>query len=445
MGGREAIRAFVAAIAGLLAMGAAQAGVLGSTVEAQGCAAAIGGSVSGAVTVICGIPPDKFEALVKERTKPLEDLTAAQRETIATIKKELDVNEAQIRAALDTLGEKDIPPERLAAKLVEIAQQFKELRSAASPQPGDDAEIAALKSEVQQAIEAGERGRADDLLARIQTKQDAAQDRLAVEGAATRAQRGQVALAGLNFAEAAKRFADAARTLPGGDDYAAQRVAYLNSEASALYRQGDEFGDNAALASAIDRYRVILSGKPRERAPLDWAKTQMDLGIALARLGERESGTGRLEEAVAAFREALKENTRDRVPLDWAMTQMDLGNALATLGERESGTGRLEEGVAAYREALKENTRERVPLGWAMTQVDLGLALFRLGDRESGTGRLEEAVAAYREALREITRDGLRSTGRRRRWIWACRSERWGSGRAGWAGWRRRSRPFARR
>ena len=67
MGGRE-IRAFVAASAGLLAIGAAQAGVLGSTVEAQGCAAAIGGSVSGAVTVICGIPPEKFEALVKERT-----------------------------------------------------------------------------------------------------------------------------------------------------------------------------------------------------------------------------------------------------------------------------------------------------------------------------------------------------------------------------------------
>jgi tetratricopeptide (TPR) repeat protein len=398
MGGREAIRAFVAAIAGLLAMGAAQAGVLGSTVEAQGCAAAIGGSVSGAVTVVCGIPPDRFEALVKERTKPLEDLTEAQRETIATIKKALDVNEAQIRAALDTLGEKDIPPERLAAKLVEIAQQFKELRSAASPQPGDDAEIAALKSEVQQAIEAGERGRADDLLARIQTKQDAAQDRLAVEGAATRAQRGQVALAGLNFTEAAKRFADAARTLPAGEDYAAQRVAYLSSEASALYRQGDEFGDNAALASAIDRYRVILSGRPRERAPLDWAGTQMDLGIALEALGERESGTGRLEEAVAAFREALKEITRARAPLAWAKTQMDLGVALSTLGERESGTARLEQAVAAYREALKEYTRDRAPLDWAATQLDLANALAALAERQKSSALMEEALACMRNA-----------------------------------------------
>jgi len=123
---------------------------------------------------------------------------------------------------------------------------------------------------------------------------------------------------GLNFTEAAKRFADAARTLPAGDDYAAQRVAYLISEASALFRQGDEFGDNAALGSAIDRYRIILSGTPRERDPLAWATTQTNLGLALETLGERESGTDKLEEAVAVFREALKEFIRDRVPLEWA-------------------------------------------------------------------------------------------------------------------------------
>ena len=65
-------------------------------------------------------------------------------------------------------------------------------------------------------------------------------------------------------------------------------------------------------------------------------------------LGTRESGTGRLEEAVAACRAALEERTRERVPLDWATTQMNLGAALARLGERESGTARLNEAVAAF-------------------------------------------------------------------------------------------------
>ena len=183
----------------------------------------------------------------------------------------------------------------------------------------------------------------------------------------------------------------------------------------------------------------------RERVPLDWATTQNNLGIALWSLGERESGTARLEEAVAAYRAALEERTRERVPLDWADdaeqprhrarepgragerdgaaggggrglpggaggTHPRAGAArlghdaeqprqrARSLGERESGTARLEEAVAAYRAALEEWTRERVPLDWAMTQNNLGTAL----------------------------RD-------------------WASGRAARRGWRRRSRPTARR
>jgi tetratricopeptide (TPR) repeat protein len=78
-------------------------------------------------------------------------------------------------------------------------------------------------------------------------------------------------------------------------------------------------------------------------------------------LGERESGTGKLTEAVAAYRAALEEYTRARVPLEWARTQMNLGTAIVRLGERESGTGKLTEAVAAFRAALEERTRARVP------------------------------------------------------------------------------------
>ena len=119
--------------------------------------------------------------------------------------------------------------------------------------------------------------------------------------------------------------------------------------------------------------------------PLDWAKTQNNLGSALATLGKRENGTARLEEAVAAYRAALEEYSRERVPLDWATTQNNLGTALVSFGERESGTARLMEAVAACRAALEEYSRERVPLQWAATQNNLGTALQALGERESGT------------------------------------------------------------
>jgi hypothetical protein len=55
---------------------------------------------------------------------------------------------------------------------------------------------------------------------------------------------------------------------------------------------------------------------------------------ALETLGERESGTARLEEAIAAYRDALQEFTRARAPLDWAVSTGNQGVALMLLAER---------------------------------------------------------------------------------------------------------------
>jgi tetratricopeptide (TPR) repeat protein len=337
---------------------------------------AIGGSVTGS-TVIIGIPQEKVDELVRDAKRPLEELTTQQRENIALLKEKLDLNVSQVRAALAILGENDIPPERLAAKLVEIAEDFKDLQATASAQPGDDPKIAALKADAQKAIEAGELAKADALLADVETEQRRAHDRFAMNEAETSARRGDIALTRLRYAEAAKHFANAAAVFPPQSAHENKRISYLQKEASALYQQGYELGDNSALLSAIERRKRLLEITPREREPLQWARTQERLGVALGRLGERESGTAKLEEAVVAYREALKEHTRERVPLEWARTQTGLGLALWRLGERENGTAKLEEAAATFREALKERTRQRVPLDWAITQNVLGNVLQR--------------------------------------------------------------------
>src|SRR5207302_9030562 len=77
---------------------------------------------------------------------------------------------------------------------------------------------------------------------------------------------------------------------------------------------------------------------------------------AFKAFGERDDGTVWLHEAVVAFREALKEWTRERAPLDWAMAQNNLGNALHRLGEHESETVRLDEAVAADRKSTRLNS-----------------------------------------------------------------------------------------
>jgi len=74
----------------------------GAPTEATSCAAAIGGNVTASsVSVICGIPPDVLDALVRARTQTLEELASARKDTIALLRQNLDLNQRQIRAALD--------------------------------------------------------------------------------------------------------------------------------------------------------------------------------------------------------------------------------------------------------------------------------------------------------------------------------------------------------
>ncbi len=69
-------------------------------------------------------------------------------------------------------------------------------------------------------------------------------------------------------------------------------------------------------------------------------------------LGARETGTARLDQAVAAYRDALEERTRNRVPLDWAVTQVNL----AARARRNRSPDRwrfLDEALAAIDGALE--------------------------------------------------------------------------------------------
>jgi len=113
---------------------------------------------------------------------------------------------------------------------------------------------------------------------------------------------------------------------------------------------------------------------------------------------KRESDTTRLTQAVTAYQQALLENTRERVPLDWARTQGNLGLALLRLGERESDTTRLTQAVTAFQQALLKLTRTRVPLDWANTEFDLGLALASLAERTHYAGQLRQALTCFEQA-----------------------------------------------
>ena len=205
---------------------------LNTTAHAQQVKAETGGIAIGRdviqSTVVIGIAQEKVDELVRDAKRPLEELTTQQRENIALLKEKLDLNERQVRAALAILGENDIPPERLAAKLVEIAERFKVLQETASAQSGDDPKIVALKTDAQGAIEVGELAKADALLADVETEQRQALDRLAANAAETSARRGEISLARLRYSEAAKHFANAAGVFPPNGAYEDKRIATSN-------------------------------------------------------------------------------------------------------------------------------------------------------------------------------------------------------------------------
>jgi tetratricopeptide (TPR) repeat protein len=343
---------------------------------------AIGGNVTSS-TVIIGIPREKVDELVREAKRSLEELTAQQRENIALLKEKLDLNVGQVRAALAILGENDIPPERLAAKLVEIAGRFKEIQTTAAALPGDSPNIVALKADAQKAVEAGDLAKADALLAAVETEQRHDLDRLALNAAATSARRGEIAFTRLRYAEAAKHLGNAAAVFRPGSAHEDARIGFLQGEAGALLLQGDEYGDNGALLAAVERFKQLLELTPRERVPLDWARTQDTLGDALTSLGQRESGTARLEEAVAAYREALKERTRERSPLDWAITMGNEGITLMTLAER-----RREAGMAEL----------------ALGQINAAFEMFRDGGRAQSAAYYEWHLPRARALIARLRR-----------------------------------------
>jgi len=350
------------------------AAALGDDVKAGQCGVAAGGNATNN-TVTCNfeLTPEQLreatKAAVEGATEPLLD-------RIEKIGKVLGVTKDAAENLLKIAGEQpDVPDEKLAVVLTSVAADYQRLKVQAAALNPDNPTARALVAQAKAAIDVGQLALAHELLRqatqvqiaaaqearKLREQAHAAEDAELLGAAASTAAEGDVAMTERHYNEAADLFKQAAALVPEG--HSDQMSGYLEREAGALYRQGDELGDNAALLNSISIWNKAIQGYHRDRAPRGWAMAQNNLGNALERLGERESGTAHLDEAVTAYRAALEEWTRERVPLDWAMTQNNLGLALEELGKRESGTAHLDEAVAAF-EACLTVTSSMWPVQW---------------------------------------------------------------------------------
>ncbi|QIZ69298.1 CHAT domain-containing protein [Oxynema aestuarii] len=161
-------------------------------------------------------------------------------------------------------------------------------------------------------------------------------------------------------------------------------------------------GREQNLRMAIRLYHLILEAYPHNRAPLEWATTQNNLGNAYSKLPTGDRGEN-LERAIACYEQALTVWTEDRAPLDWATTQNNLGTAYSDLPTGDRGEN-LERAIACYEQALTVRTADRAPLEWATTQNNLGNAYSKLPTGDRGEN-LERAIACYEQALTVRTAD----------------------------------------
>jgi hypothetical protein len=345
-----------------LALGSTSAWPLGDTeVTATDCGIAAGRDASGnTVTCNYGLSPEQVQELTRAAaagaTGPLTD-------TIVALSKQLGVTESATKTLLRIVGEQDVPLDRLGETLAKVANDYQRLQAQAAALNPDNPTARGLVEQAKAEIAAGHFTKAHQLLgaatqAQIAAAQQARQLRVQAQAAeeaqllgaaASTAVAGDLALTERDYLQAAERFNQAAALVPLGQNEL--QAEYRERQANAFSRQGYEKGDNAALGQAIAGYRDLLEERTRKRVPLDWARTQVNLGTALRNLGERESGTEKLEQAVAAYRAALEEMTRERVPLEWARTQNNLGGAFQSLGERERRKDLLTQAMQAVRQA----------------------------------------------------------------------------------------------
>ena len=358
-----------------------------------------------------------------------------------------------------------MPDDQLVDRLKELALRVVELTDRLRAFTNDDPAVQDLRRAAADAIDRGDYDAADAALiesdridAAAIAEQREALDRRQISRSRTLSERGDLALTRLDYRAAAGHFEAAAALVPERDANRDTRLGYLDRAADALFRQGQEFGDNAALTEAEGIWRKNL--RAREAAALPVADTLLLIANCLFRLGERlgpdflkmaigmydqaskhydhkgfsrgaalvfefgkgnawfalaqwESDAEPLQASLDAHNKALA-LARNRDTLIWPEIQNSRGAALVQLGERELDTAQLEEALRAFCAAHEEFRRRRASLKCARTLQNLGAALASLGQLEGNLGQIEAsrgqlkgAVVACRLALKEFRRDRL--------------------------------------
>jgi tetratricopeptide (TPR) repeat protein len=153
------------------------------------------------------------------------------------------------------------------------------------------------------------------------------------------------------------------------------------------------------LPKAIAAYEAALTVFTKDAHPVDWAKTQNNLGATWGEMDAGEGGENR-RKAIVAYEAALTVFTNDAHAVDWAATQYNLGISWRSLstGDRSEN---LRKAIAAYEAALTVRTRGDYGVEWANTHYGLALALADMAELSASDllAYMARAIASGKAAL----------------------------------------------
>src|SRR6516162_6487928 len=206
-----------------------------------------------------GFTAEQVRTLIEAATKGAD-------ERLAEVSRRLGVTQGAMRAMLATLGQADVPEERLAEKLAEVFEQYRKAAAAIAALQLEHPVAQEHAAKAAQAATSGNRNEARHHLQaaraaaeaaaegarHLAREAEAAAERRMLEAARAVTAEAELALTELDYAGAARLFGESASLLP--DSEQKEKGILLRRQAYAMQREGEERGDNAALQQAIPLY-----------------------------------------------------------------------------------------------------------------------------------------------------------------------------------------------
>src|SRR5215470_16283002 len=153
-----------------------------------------------------GFTAEQVRTLIEAATKGAD-------EKVAEVSRRLGVTQGAMRTMLATLGQADVPEERLAEKLAEVFEQY---RKAAAAIAALHPENAAAQEHAANAARAAAEAAAEEAR-RLAREAEAAADRQMLQAARAVAAEAELALTALDYPEAARLFGEAVLLVTNGE------------------------------------------------------------------------------------------------------------------------------------------------------------------------------------------------------------------------------------